>query len=91
MWGNIIRGGGVILSTVEGYLEYRMEIYGVPWGCLQYHGGYHDTCGGSSVPHILHVQYHGKISSFIIPQSMLYEILSNLIGSLLLYYDFILH
>ena len=28
---------------------------------------------------------------FIIHQSMLYELLSNLIGSLLLYYDFILH
>ena len=31
------------------------------------------------------------IHIFIIHQSMLYELLSNLIGSLLLYYDFISH
>ena len=31
------------------------------------------------------------ISNTIIHQSMLYELLSNLSGSLLLYYDFILH
>ena len=32
-----------------------------------------------------------KIIPIIIHQSILYELLSNLIGSLLLYYDFILH
>ena len=31
------------------------------------------------------------LSLFIIHQSMLYELLSNVIGSFLLYYDFILH
>ena len=31
---------GDIMSTVGGYLEYR--------GGVQYHGGYHDKCGGIS-------------------------------------------
>ena len=35
---------------------------------------------------VQHITLH-----FIIHQSILYELLSNLIGSLLLYYDFILH
>ena len=39
------------------------------------------------------MQYTSKfaISQIIIHQTMLYELLRNLIGSLLLYYDFILH
>ena len=32
-----------------------------------------------------------QIYIIIIHQNMLYELMSNLIGSLLLYYDFILH
>ena len=35
--------------------------------------------------------YGTTLSDVIIHQSILYELLSNLIGSLLLYYDFILH
>ena len=39
-----------------------------------------------------HIEYiSSKITRIIIHQSLLYELLSNLIGSLLLYYDFILH
>ena len=39
----------------------------------------------------LKVMRNRQIFAFIIHQSILYELLSNLIGSLLLYYDFILH
>ena len=42
-WGCSVPWGD-IMSTVGGYLEYR--------GGVQYHGGYHDKCGG-------YLEYHG--------------------------------